>query len=74
MVSTRVCGTLSLGSNPSRHPKIKKQMRSIYELYFWHAYWDSKARGGIQADVVWLVAEAGEKANTWSFRKTLSVL
>ena len=22
MVSTRVCGTLSLGSNPSRHPRV----------------------------------------------------
>ena len=24
MVSTRVCGTLGLGSNPSRHPKNKE--------------------------------------------------
>ncbi len=30
MVSTRVCGTLSLGSNPSRHPKIKTPERGCF--------------------------------------------
>ena len=33
MVSTRVCGTLSLGSNPSRHPKIFFMTQTII-LFF----------------------------------------
>lgn len=33
MVSTRVCGTLSLGSNPSRHPKNKEVNILIFTDY-----------------------------------------
>ena len=32
MVSTRVCGTLSLGSNPSRHPQNKTPERGVFIL------------------------------------------